>query len=173
MRTGSPAFGTPEYAQAVLIGCQLARRYDIPYRTSNVTASNTVDAQAAYESADSMHSTALGGGNYILHAAGWLEAGLVTSYEKLILDADRLGAYQVMLSGISTDDNGLATDAYKEVAPGRFGRKRGDRPFRKSRVVTGVVYGLVNLRTDGSKIMCATMREQRGGWTIRTFDARF
>jgi hypothetical protein len=62
---------------------------------------------------------------------------------------------------------------YKEAAPGRFRRKRGDRSFWKSYVLTGVVYGLVNVRTDGNKIMCATMREGGGGWTIRTFDARF
>ena len=71
------------------------------------------------------------------------------------------------------DSNTRARVHYKEAAPGRFRRKREDRSFWKSSLVTGVVYGLVNVRTDGSKIMCATMREEGGGWTIRTFDARF
>ena len=75
------------------------------------------DAQAAAESADSMLSTALGGANFVLHAAGWLEGGLCTGYEKLVIDADRLGAYQVMLGGLPLDDNALARDAYAEVEP--------------------------------------------------------
>ena len=64
-----------------------------------------------------MHSTVLGGANFVLHSAGWLEGGLVTSFEKLVLDADRLGAYQVLLSGMALDDNALARDAYGEVEP--------------------------------------------------------
>ena len=82
-----------------------------------MTASKMPDAQAAYESADSMHSTALAGANFILHSAGWLESGLVTGYEKLVQDADRLGAYEVMLAGMATDENALARDAYREVEP--------------------------------------------------------
>ena len=97
---------------------QLARRLGVPLRCGGaLTASKLPDAQAAYESADSMLSTVLGGANFILHAAGWLEGGLCTSYEKLVLDADRLGAYQVMLNGLPLDDNALARDAYAEVEP--------------------------------------------------------
>jgi trimethylamine--corrinoid protein Co-methyltransferase len=84
----------------------------------SLTASKLPDAQAAYESADSMLSTVLGGANFILHAAGWLEGGLCTGYEKLVMDADRLGAYQVMLGGLPLDDNAMARDAYAEVEPG-------------------------------------------------------
>ena len=84
MRTGAPAFGTPEYARAVIAGGQLARRYGLPYRSSNVNASNAVDAQAAYESEMSLWAALLGGANLVHHAAGWLEGGLCASFEKLV-----------------------------------------------------------------------------------------
>mgnify|MGYP000082498376 CR=1 FL=1 len=81
--------------------------------------SKVEDAQAAYESADSMHSTALAGANFVLHSAGWLEGGLCTGFEKLIMDADRLGGYQKLLGqGLATDGEAFARDAYAEVAPG-------------------------------------------------------
>ncbi len=76
MKTGAPAFGTPEYMKAVLAGGQLCRKYGIPYRTSNVCAANTVDAQAAYESVFSLWAVIQGGGNFIMHSAGWMEGGL-------------------------------------------------------------------------------------------------
>ena len=76
MKSGAPAFGTPEYMKAQLVGGQLARRYGIPYRTSNVCAANTVDAQAAYESVFSLWGAILGGVNFIMHGAGWMEGGL-------------------------------------------------------------------------------------------------
>lgn len=88
MRSGSPAFGTPEYARAALVGGQLARRYKLPYRTSNVNASNAVDAQAAYESMTSLWAAMLAHGNLIMHGAGWLEGGLTSSFEKVVLDAE-------------------------------------------------------------------------------------
>ena len=98
---------------------QLARRLGVPLRCGgSLTASKVADAQAAAESSDSMLSTVLGGANYVLHAAGWLEGGLCTGYEKLIIDADRLGAYQVMLSGLPMDDNALGKAAYDDVEPG-------------------------------------------------------
>ncbi|MEL0207043.1 MAG: trimethylamine methyltransferase family protein, partial [Alphaproteobacteria bacterium] len=75
------------------------------------------DAQAAYESADSLHSTILGGANFVLHSAGWMESGLVSSYEKLLMDADRLGAYRVLLEGMNMSEDALAKDAYEEVEP--------------------------------------------------------
>ena len=118
LRTGAPTFGMPEPVMSNMVIGQLARRLGVPLRCGgSLTASKLPDAQAAYESADSMLSTALGGANFVLHAAGWLEGGLCTSYEKLVLDADRLGAYQVMLSGLPVDDNALARDAYAEVEP--------------------------------------------------------
>ncbi len=88
MRSGSPAFGTPEYARAALVGGQLARRYKLPYRSSNVNASNAVDAQAAYESMTSLWAAMLAHGNLIMHGAGWLEGGLTSSFEKVVLDAE-------------------------------------------------------------------------------------
>jgi trimethylamine--corrinoid protein Co-methyltransferase len=84
----------------------------------SLTASKIEDAQAAYESADSMHSTVLAGANYVLHSAGWLEGGLCTGYEKLIMDADRLGGYQKLMNGLDVSQDALARDAYEEVAPG-------------------------------------------------------
>src|SRR5213078_2539751 len=82
MKSGAPAFGTPEYMKACIIGGQLARRYKLPYRTSSTNAANMVDAQAAYESVFSLWGAIMGGGNLIQHAAGWMEGGLVASYEK-------------------------------------------------------------------------------------------
>jgi trimethylamine--corrinoid protein Co-methyltransferase len=118
LRSGAPTFGTPEPIMSNLIIGQLARRLNLPLRCGgSLTASKLPDAQAAAESADSMMSTVLGGANYVLHAAGWLEGGLVTGYEKLILDADRLSSYQVLMGGMSVDENALARSAYSEVEP--------------------------------------------------------
>ncbi len=119
LKSGAPTFGMPEPIMSNYAIGQLARRLGVPLRCGGgLTASKMPDAQAAYESADSLHSTVLAGAHFILHSAGWLESGLVTGYEKLIQDADRLGAYQVMLNGLATDDNGLAKGAYGEVEPG-------------------------------------------------------
>ncbi|MEK1890603.1 MAG: trimethylamine methyltransferase family protein [Phyllobacterium sp.] len=118
MRTGSPAFGTPEYAKAQIASGQLARRYNVPFRSSNVTASNTVDVQAAYESGMSLWSTIMGGVSLIEHAAGWLEGGLTASFEKLILDAEMLQMMRSFLDPILVDDDSLAVDAINEVGPG-------------------------------------------------------
>ena len=118
LKSGAPTFGMPEPIISNYVIGQLARRLGVPLRCGgSLTASKLPDAQAAYESADSMLSTALGGANFILHAAGWLEGGLCTGYEKLVMDADRLGAYQVMLGGLALDDNAMARDAYAEVEP--------------------------------------------------------
>ena len=118
LKSGAPTFGMPEPVMSNFIIGQLARRLGIPLRSGgSLTASKLPDAQSAAESADSMLSTALGGANFVLHAAGWLEGGLSTGYEKLVQDADRLGAYQVMLSGLPMDENALARSAYHEVEP--------------------------------------------------------
>jgi len=118
LKSGAPTFGTPEPVASNYIIGQLARRLGVPLRCGGaLTSSKVADAQAAAESADSMHSTVMGGANFILHAAGWLEGGLVTGFEKLIIDADRLGAYQTLLSGIALDDNALGRTAYDDVEP--------------------------------------------------------
>ena len=118
LKSGAPTFGMPEPVMSNFIVGQLARRLNVPFRCGgSLTSSKLPDAQAAAESADSMLSTILGGANFVLHAAGWLEGGLVTGYEKLVLDADRLSAYQVLLSGMPIDENTLARDAYLEVEP--------------------------------------------------------
>ncbi|WP_374367565.1 trimethylamine methyltransferase family protein [Dongia sp.] len=118
MRTGAPAFGTPEYAKAQIASGQLARRYNVPFRSSNVTASNAVDVQAAYESGMSLWSTIMGGVHLIEHAAGWLEGGLTASFEKLILDAEMLQLMRSFLDPLKVDEASLAFDAMQEVGPG-------------------------------------------------------
>lgn len=119
LRSGAPTFGMPEPLLSNLIIGQLARRLRLPLRCGGaLTSSKLPDFQAAAESADSMLSTVLGGANYVLHAAGWLESGLATSFEKLVLDADRLGAYAVALNGLRIDDNQLGLTAYADVEPG-------------------------------------------------------
>jgi trimethylamine--corrinoid protein Co-methyltransferase len=118
MRTGSPAFGTPEYAKAALASGQLARRYKVPFRSSNVTASNCVDVQSAYESGMSLWGTIMGGVHLIEHAAGWLEGGLTASFEKLILDAEMLQMMREFLNPIRIDEDSLGLDAIREVGPG-------------------------------------------------------
>jgi trimethylamine--corrinoid protein Co-methyltransferase len=118
MKTGAPAFGTPEYMKAVICGGQLARRYGIPYRTSNTNASNTLDAQAAYESALSLWALTQGGGNFVLHAAGWSEGGLTASFEKFILDVDMLQMVAEFLTPLDVSSDALALDAVRDVGPG-------------------------------------------------------
>jgi trimethylamine--corrinoid protein Co-methyltransferase len=119
LRSGAPTFGMPEPLMSNLVIGQLARRLNLPLRCGGaLTSSKVADFQAAAESADSMLSTVLGGANFVLHAAGWLEGGLATGYEKLVLDADRLGAYAVVLRGFETDDDAVGRDAYGDVEPG-------------------------------------------------------
>jgi len=118
MKSGAPAFGTPEYMKAQLVGGQLARRYGIPYRTSNTCAANTVDAQAAYESVFSLWGAIQGGGNFMLHGAGWLEGGLRCSYEKMILDIDLLQMVAEFLSPLELTEDALAVEAIRDVGPG-------------------------------------------------------
>ena len=118
MKSGAPAFGTPEYAKAVLAGGQLARRYHLPYRSSNVNASNTVDAQAAYESQMSLWSTVMGHTNYVMHGAGWLEGGLTASYEKMIIDAEMLQMMAEFMQPLEVSDATLGLEAMADVGPG-------------------------------------------------------
>ncbi len=118
MRSGAPAFGTPEYTKAALAGGQLARRYSIPYRSSNATAGNAVDAQAAYEAEMSTWGAVMGGANLVMHGAGWMEGGLVASFEKLVIDVEILQMMAEFLQPIRVDDAELAVDAISEVGPG-------------------------------------------------------
>jgi trimethylamine--corrinoid protein Co-methyltransferase len=118
MKTGAPAFGTPEYMKAVVAGGQLARRYGIPYRTSNTNASNTIDAQSAYESAMSLWALTQGGGNFVLHSAGWTEGGLTASFEKFILDVDMLQMVAEFITPLDVSQEALALDAVRDVGPG-------------------------------------------------------
>jgi trimethylamine---corrinoid protein Co-methyltransferase len=118
MKSGAPAFGTPEYMKAALLGGQLARRYGLPYRSSNACAANTLDAQAAYESVFSLWGAIMGGANMLMHGAGWMEGGLTASFEKMVLDADLLGMIAEFLTPLRVDDDTLALDAIREVGPG-------------------------------------------------------
>jgi trimethylamine---corrinoid protein Co-methyltransferase len=118
MKSGAPAFGTPEYMKACIIGGQLARRYNVPYRTSNTCAANAVDAQAAYESVFSLWGVTMGGGNMVLHAAGWMEGGLVASYEKFVLDCDLLQMVTEFMQPLEINEDTLGLDAIREVGPG-------------------------------------------------------
>jgi len=120
MQTGAPTFGTPEPAK-VLYGCaKLARRLGVPFRSGgSLTGSKTADAQAAYESAQTLTPTVFGGVNFALHAAGWMEGGLVADYAKLILDADQLTMIPKLVNGIDMTDNGQAMDALRETGPGQ------------------------------------------------------
>ncbi len=118
MRSGAPAFGTPENAKANVASGQLARRYRLPYRTSNASASNAADAQGAYETEMSLWGAVLGHGNLIYHAAGWQEGGLTASYEKLILDVEMLQLMMEFLKPIVVNEDELGFDAIKAVPAG-------------------------------------------------------
>ena len=118
MRSGAPAFGTPENAKANIVGGQLARRYGIPYRTSNANASNAVDLQAAYETMMSSWGAVLGGANMVYHAAGWLEGGLTASYEKFIMDVEIIQNMIEFPKPMKFDEDELGFDAIQSVPTG-------------------------------------------------------
>jgi trimethylamine--corrinoid protein Co-methyltransferase len=118
MRTGSPAFGTPEYVKAAFATGQMARRYRLPWRSSNATASNVVDAQAAYESEMAIWGAVMGGVSLLYQGAGWLEGGLTASFEKLILDAEMLQMMAEVLVPFTVDEAEIGVAAMAEVGPG-------------------------------------------------------
>jgi len=132
MQSGAPAFGTPEYMRTAMIGGQLARRYNIPYRSSNVCAANAVDAQAAYESVFSLWGAIMGGVNMLMHGAGWMEGGLHASYEKMIIDADLLHMVSAFLEPPVVDEASLGLEAIRDVGPGGhfFGTQHTQDRFR-------------------------------------------
>lgn len=120
LRSGAPTFGTPEPALAYLAIGQLARRLGVPLRCGgNLCASKVLDSQAASESANSLWPAFLAGANFVLHSAGWLESGLVMSYEKFMTDVDQCGAFHTLARGITLDENGFALDAFREIGPGK------------------------------------------------------
>jgi len=119
MNSGAPTFGTPEASKILYGAGQLARRLNLPFRSGGaLCGSKLPDAQAAYESANTLNAMLLGGVNFCLHAAGWLEGGLVSSYEKFVMDADQLGALHSLAQGIDMSENGQAMQAIREVGPG-------------------------------------------------------
>jgi trimethylamine--corrinoid protein Co-methyltransferase len=118
MKSGAPAFGTPEYFKAALAGGQLARRVGLPYRSSAPTASNAVDAQATYETMLSLYGAVLGGCNLLKHAAGWLEGGLTASKEKLVLDVEVLQMLAESFQPLRVDDAEVGLEAIAETPPG-------------------------------------------------------
>ena len=120
MNTGAPTFGTPEASHILYGAGQLARRLRLPFRSGGgLCGSKLPDAQAAYESALTLFPTVTAGANFVLHAAGWLEGGLVASPEKLVMDADQLGGLQRFAAGVDLSENGQAMDAIREVGPGQ------------------------------------------------------
>jgi trimethylamine--corrinoid protein Co-methyltransferase len=119
MQSGAPTFGTPEPTLVSYGAAQLARRLGIPFRTGgSLCASKVADAQAAYESANTLNSTVLAGTNFVLHAAGWLEGGLASGYEKFVMDCDQLAMQQRFAEGVDLSENGQALSAIREVGPG-------------------------------------------------------
>jgi trimethylamine--corrinoid protein Co-methyltransferase len=132
MQSGSPAFGTPEYMKAALVGGQLARRYGLPYRSSNACAANAVDTQAGYESVFSLWGAIMGGANLVMHGAGWMEGGLQASVEKMVVDADLLQMVAEFLDPLVVDDDSLAVETIAEVGPGGhfFGVQHTQDRFR-------------------------------------------
>lgn len=118
LRSGAPAFGTPENSKANVVGGQLARHYNLPYRTSGCNASNCVDAQAVYETQMALWGAVMGHGNLVYHSAGWLEGGLVASFEKFIIDVEMLQAMAEFLKPIDTTMKEFGMDAIADIAPG-------------------------------------------------------
>ncbi len=119
MNSGAPTFGTPEASQIIYGAGQLARRMGLPFRSGgSLCGSKLPDAQAAYETANTLNAVLLGGVNFMLHSCGWLEGGLVASFEKFVMDADQLGVLHKLAAGIPTDENGQAMEAIREVGPG-------------------------------------------------------
>jgi trimethylamine--corrinoid protein Co-methyltransferase len=120
MQSGAPTFGTPEPALVLYVMASLARRLGVPFRSGGgLCGSKIPDAQAASESANTLLPTCLGGVNFVLHTAGWLEGGLAMGYEKFILDVDQAGMMHTLLAGVDLSENGQAVDAIREVGPGK------------------------------------------------------
>ncbi len=119
MKSGAPAFGTPEGAWAMAIGAQLARRYNLPYRGSgSLNTAKVPDAQAAYETMWTLWPAVMAHTNFIMHAVGWLDGGLTVSYEKIMIDTESLAMFQTFLGGLTINEETLALDMIAQVPPG-------------------------------------------------------
>jgi trimethylamine--corrinoid protein Co-methyltransferase len=119
MNSGAPTFGTPEASKILYGAGQLARRLNLPFRSGGaLCGSKLPDAQAAYETANTLNAALLGGVNFMLHACGWMEGGLVSSYEKFVMDADQLGVLHSIAEGVDISENGQGMSAIREVGPG-------------------------------------------------------
>lgn len=141
MQSGAPTFGTPESNLLLLGAAQLARRLNLPFRSGGaLCASKVTDAQAAYESANTLQATMNGGVNFALHGAGWLEGGLCSSYEKFVMDCDQLGMMAVYAKGVDLSENGQAMDAIHEVGPGGhfLGCDHTQRNFEQAFYISGI-----------------------------------
>ncbi|MFM7717988.1 MAG: trimethylamine methyltransferase family protein [Actinomycetota bacterium] len=120
MQSGAPTFGTPEPALVLYVMAALARRLGVPFRSGgSLCAAKVPDAQAAYESANTLQPTILAGTNFVLHAAGWLEGGLAMGYEKFVLDVDQCGMVAAFARGVDLTPNGQALDAILAQEPGQ------------------------------------------------------
>jgi len=119
MQSGSPSFGTPESAVGLLCTGQIARHYGLPFRGGGgLTSSQAVDAQAAYEAAMTLWPTFLAGTNFVMHSAGWLESGLVSCYEKFVVDIELLRMLYEVFEPLKIDEETLAYSAHQEVGQG-------------------------------------------------------
>ena len=119
MQSGAPTFGTPEPSLVLYGAAALARRLGVPFRSGGgLTASKIADAQAAYETANSLNMGLMSGVNFMLHACGWLEGGLVADFEKFVMDADQLGTLHSLAKGVSVTEDAQAMGAIREVGPG-------------------------------------------------------
>ena len=145
MRSGAPAFGTPEAFKAAVASGQLARHVGLPWRSSGVSTSNTADAQGGYETMMNLFGAVLGGANMIIHAAGWLESGLSASYEKFILDVDMLQMLAESFQPIDTAPAEIGLEAIAAVSPGGhfFGTEHTLERYR-SAFYEPVVFGRSN-----------------------------
>jgi len=120
MQSGAPTFGTPEPSMILFAAAKLARRLNVPFRSGGgLNAAKIPDAQAASESLNTLWPSVLGGVNFVLHAAGWLEGGLVSDIRKFIIDADQCSALATFLEGLDVSENGQAMDAIRQVGPGQ------------------------------------------------------
>jgi trimethylamine--corrinoid protein Co-methyltransferase len=141
MRSGSPAFGTPEGAWALLVGAQLARRYQLPYRgNGSLTNAKLPDAQAAYETMWNLWPAVQAHTNLVMHAVGWLDGGLTSSFEKFILDVENLAMFTHFLDGFAVDEASLAIGMMAEVGPGghHFGTAHTQARFETAFYETAV-----------------------------------
>lgn len=135
MNSGAPTFGTPEASKILYGAGQLARRLNLPFRSGGaLCGSKLPDAQAAYETANTLNAALLGGVNFCLHACGWLEGGLVSSYEKFVMDADQLGVLHSIAEGVDVSEDAQAMGAIREIGPGGhfLGCEHTQKNFKKA-----------------------------------------